>query len=76
MKFQTGTQYEKELGRIAKHSRVVIQRNHQLIHGYFAARRATLANVHQPQSADQPNLQQLQVPNLPRHKIYIRTVNS
>ena len=50
--------------------------NHQLIHGYFAARRATLANVHHPQSADQPNLQQLQVPNLPRHRIYIRTVNS
>ena len=45
--------------------------NHQLIHGYFAARRATLANVHQPQSADQPNLQQLQVPNQPRHSIYI-----
>ena len=41
MKFQTGTQWEKELGRIAKHSRVVIQRNHQLIHGYFAARRVT-----------------------------------
>ena len=49
MKFQTGTQWEKELGRIANDSRVVIQRNHQLIHGYFAARRVTLANFHQPQ---------------------------
>ena len=35
---------------MTKHSRVVIQHNHQLIHEYFAARsRVTLANFHQPQ---------------------------
>ena len=35
-------------GRITKHSTVVNKRNHQLIQGYFVARRVTLANFHQP----------------------------